>query len=198
VPALLHVCRQSRTLAQQIYTDVEQGGLFDARDKLLVFANGISTFFWCKRHHESVIGTPEPNNPAMLEWSHVQHVLYYVPRNLDGLRCGRELQGMFSPRAGGRFVETITVITDEIVKEGFWTSLNQGWTELFGRERAEASHEPVLKRMHDAATLQKVKQLADRVPRASHTNPTGGWYYLAGKETRVRDLQVMSETPLGG
>jgi hypothetical protein len=95
-------------------------------------------------------------------------------------------------------VHTITVLTDEILKEEVWTSLNQGWTELLGRERTnEASHEPVLKRMHDALTVQQVKQLADRVPRPSYTNAAGGWYYSAGKEIRVRDLQ-MSETRLGG
>jgi hypothetical protein len=51
--------------------------------------------------------------------------------------------------------------------------------------------------MHDAPTFQQVKQLADRVPRPSYTNTAGGWYYSAGKEIRVRDLQ-MSETRLGG
>jgi hypothetical protein len=98
---------------------------------------------------------------------------------------------MFRPRAGARFMETIIVVTDEIMKEEVWTSLNQGWTEHFGRERInDASREPVLKRMHDAHTVQQVKQLANRVPRASYTNSSGGWYCLPGhhEEIRVRDL----------
>jgi len=81
-----------------------------------------------------------------------------MPWDLDGLRCGRELQSMFRPRAGARLMETIIVVTDEIMKEEVWTSLNRGWTEHFGRERIDdASREPVLKRMHDAHTVQQVK-----------------------------------------
>ena len=52
VPALLHVCQQSRALAQSIYVDVGQGGLLDsARDKLFIFENGYGLM--CEEHDQS-------------------------------------------------------------------------------------------------------------------------------------------------
>jgi hypothetical protein len=157
VPALLHVCRQSRDVAQRIYINIGQGGLPDPeRDKLLVPADRLPTYFWCKRHHQNVIGeTPQ------FGWS--RHIVYYAPTlcypswDRPPVQYGRELQYMFRPRAGGRFVETITVLTDERVKEEIWASLVQGWTELFGNETTdeEYSLEPELIRMDDAALAAK-------------------------------------------
>ena len=78
VPALLHVCQQSRALAQSIYVDVGQRGLFDsARDKLLIFENGYGLIMlWCEEHNQSTTS----------EWSHVRHVVYFAheihPRHL--------------------------------------------------------------------------------------------------------------------
>jgi hypothetical protein len=150
--------------------DVGQGGLFDpTRDKLLVIANPLYTRFRCSKHKEEVIGrAPGLKNNAMKKWSHVVHVVYYVPnfsRPLESREWrayGQELQYMFRPRAGGSFVETITILTDTIVEE-FRTSLEQGWTEPFGNEKFEKEpREPILNWMDDATTLQQAKQFIDR------------------------------------
>jgi hypothetical protein len=69
---------------------------------------------------------------------------------------------MFRTRAGGRFVETITVLTDEIVEE-FQTSLVIGWTELFGNEKIEKKpRETVLNWMDDAATFQQATKILEQ------------------------------------
>jgi hypothetical protein len=106
----------------------------------------------------------------MLEWSHVQHVIYYAPAlprlgSQQWRGYGEDLQCMFRTRAGGCFVETITVLTDE-TKEEFRTSLNQGWTEPIGNKKFEKEpREPVLNWMDDPTTLQQAKQMLGLIPK---------------------------------
>jgi hypothetical protein len=49
---------------------------------------------------------------------------------------------MFRPRAGGRCVKTITVLTPEEIKEEVWDSFKRGWTDLFGNEEISENEFP--------------------------------------------------------
>ena len=123
VPALLHVCQQSRALAQSIYVDVGQRGLFDsARDKLLIFENGYGLIMlWCEEHNQSTTS----------EWSHVRHVVYFAheihPRHLRVHIA--YLWGLFVRQQAGKFVETISIVTHCKLSEKVWDSLEQAWKD---------------------------------------------------------------------
>jgi hypothetical protein len=85
-----------------------------------------------------------------------------------GRRLGQELQCMFRERAGGIYVETITVIIEGEVsnekKEEFRNNLKQAWMEPFGNVTDKACpYEPVLKLTEDATIVRQVKQLTERV-----------------------------------
>ncbi|KFZ16133.1 hypothetical protein V501_02382 [Pseudogymnoascus sp. VKM F-4519 (FW-2642)] len=158
IPSLVHASRESRNLT---LTSIEfqEGRLLNTWDKFIVLAGGPypSGMSPCYRHTR--LGS---------EWYQFQDIVYFAPDLCYGAATillarvyGQHLQIMFRPRAGGRCVKKISVLTPEEIKGEMWESFKQGWSERFGNEDEEIPEnkfpEPELICISNIDTVLQVK-----------------------------------------
>lgn len=149
-----------------VYSDAEQEALFDpARDRLLVLAEG---------HLEHL---------NVEFWRHARHIIYYAPKLGDTSRrtsrrtqqlaqsYSSDLRMRFHPRAEGLPIETITVLTDKVVKDDIWTSLHSGWHTPWDNDDI-STDSPVREmiRDNDIATVRQLEQILYN----AQSRPRGG------------------------